>query len=158
MLGSAILVEHGSFSRRPPLHLPKRLLNAAAFMMIGGRVLPSVRHKRAYRAYEPDIDRAAEGLSRAASAAIAGAADAGVRARHRARRRHHRRQLRARTVAQSGARKRRRGAAADQRSGPPAIPSARAFSRRSQFSGPAGSGPPRFAVAGVAMADPRRRA
>src|SRR5258708_3083967 len=73
-------------------------------MMIGGRVLPSVRHKRAYRAYGPDIDRAAEGLSRAASAAIAGAADAGVRARHRARRRHHRRQLRARTVAQSGAR------------------------------------------------------
>src|SRR6266436_5677417 len=91
MLGSAILVEHGSFSRRPPLHLPKRLLNAAAFMMIGGRVLPSVRHKRAYRAYEPDIDRAAEGLSRAASAAIAGAADAGVRVRHRTRRRQLRR-------------------------------------------------------------------
>src|SRR5258707_13166030 len=36
----------------------------------------------------------------------------------------HRRQLRARTVAQGGARKRRRGAAAHQRSGTPAIPSA----------------------------------
>ncbi len=36
----------------------------------------------------PDIDRAAEGISRSAPAAIAGAADAGVRARHRARRGH----------------------------------------------------------------------
>jgi hypothetical protein len=66
-------------SRANPFGIvPKRLLNAGAFMMTGGRVLPSVRHKRAYRAHEPDIERAAEGLSRAASAAIAGAADAGV--------------------------------------------------------------------------------
>src|SRR6266446_1055822 len=86
-------------------------------MMIGGRVLPSVRHKRAYRAYEPDIDRAAEGLSRAASAAGAGAADAGVRARHRTRRRHHGRHLCARTIAQGRAPNRRGGAAAHRRSG-----------------------------------------
>ena len=59
-------------------------------MMTGGRVLPSARRTHAYRAHEPDIDRAAERLSRAASAAGAGAADAGVRARHRARRRHRR--------------------------------------------------------------------
>src|ERR1700680_1130734 len=68
----------------PPGPIAKGLLNAGAFMMTAGRVLPSVRHKRAYRAHEPDIDRTAERLSRAASAAIAGVADAGVRARHRA--------------------------------------------------------------------------
>src|SRR5260370_17675613 len=68
--------------RRLRFSIPKRLLNAGAFMMIGGRVLPSVRYKRAYRAHEPDIDRAAEGLSRAASAAIAGTPDAALPARH----------------------------------------------------------------------------
>ena len=76
--------------------------------MTGGRLLPSERDTHPYRAHEPDIDRAAERLSRAASAASAGAADAGVRTRHRAGRRHRGRQLRARTIAQGRARNRAR--------------------------------------------------
>ena len=58
------------------------------------------------QAHEPDIDRAAERLSRAAPAPVAGAADAGVRARHRTRRRHRGRQFRARATAQGRARHR----------------------------------------------------
>src|SRR6185312_16595000 len=54
-------------------------------------------------AHGPDIDRAAEGLSRAASAAVAGAADAGVRARHRTRPGYGRCHARAGTTAQLGA-------------------------------------------------------
>src|SRR3954470_1454707 len=52
------------------------------------------------RAHEPDIDRAAEGISRAAPAAGAGTADAGVRARARARPGHGRGDPRARPAAQ----------------------------------------------------------
>ena len=51
-----------------------------------------------------------------------------------------------------------RRAAAHRRSGAAAVPSAGAVSGRKQFSGTAGPDPPRLAAAGVAMADPRRRA
>src|SRR5215204_926526 len=61
--------------RMPVSKVPKRLLNARAFMMTGGHVCcPLTTH--AYRAHEPDIDRASEGLSRTVAAAVAGAADA----------------------------------------------------------------------------------
>src|SRR5947209_18605925 len=119
-------------------------------MMTGGRALPYVRHERAYRAHEPDIDRAAEGLSRAASAAIAGAADAGVRARHRTRRRRHGRQLCTGAIAQYRARNRPGGAAADRRSGAAIVPPARAVSRRRKWTGTARSDPPLIAAAGLA--------
>src|ERR1700722_20280468 len=73
---------------------PKRLLNAGAFTMPCGRIfLPSAPHKLAVRAYEPDINRTAERLSRPAAATVTGAADAGVRARHRSRRGNHDRYL-----------------------------------------------------------------
>src|ERR1700759_1883368 len=108
-------------------------------------------------AHEPDIDRAAEGLSRAASAAGAGVADAGVRARHRARRGYPRRHLRARAVAQGRAWRGRRGAAAHRRSGTAYLPPPGAVSGRRQFAGPAGPDPARVAGADLAMAGPRRR-
>ena len=117
-------------------------------------------HAYPHQANEPDIDRAAEGLSRPAPAPIAGAADAGVRARHRARRGHGRRQFRARATSQGRARNRgrRRGAAADRRSGAPVVWSARAVSRREQFSRQGRADPACIAAADLAMAGPRRRA
>ena len=71
-----------------------------------------------------------------------------------------RRHLRARAIAQDRARGRGRGrgAAAHRRSGAAVVSSARAVSRRRQFSGTAGTDPPRLAAAGLAMAQPRRRA
>jgi hypothetical protein len=135
--------------------VPKRLLNAGAFMMTGGGVSPSAT-AACIPGHEPDIDRAAEGLSRAASAAVAGAADAGVRTRHRARRRHLGRDLRARTIAQSGPRIRRGGTAAHRRPGAAGLPPARAVPRRRQFPDPARPDSPLLAATGVAMADPRR--
>ena len=56
-----------------------------------------MQHKRAIPAHEPDIYRAAEGVSRPASAAVAGAVDARVRARHRTWRRYDGREFRPRT-------------------------------------------------------------
>src|SRR5881392_3710323 len=124
-------------------------------MMTGGRALPYVRHERAYRAHEPDIHRAAEGLSRAASAAIAGAADAGVRARHRTRRRNRDRQLGLGTVAQRRSRNRPRGATAHRRSGAVIVPTARTVSARRKWTGTDRSDPPLIAAPGLAMAEPR---
>ena len=94
-------------------------------------------HAYPYRAHEPDIDRAAEGLSRAAPAAVAGAADAGVRARHRARRGHGRRQSScSSSCARSCAEPRKTTSAPrDRRSGAAVVSPARAVSRREQFSG-----------------------
>ena len=83
--------------------IAKRLLNARAVRVSGGGVSPSAQVRKHHRAHGPDIDRAAEGLSRAASAASAGAADAGVRTRDRARPGCRRRQPRAGTIAQGGA-------------------------------------------------------
>ena len=112
-----------------------------------------------YRAHEPDIDRAAERISRAASAAVAGAADAGVRARHRARRRRRR-------WPPSCWNNCARSCAAPTRSTRRAAPTTRrgcCSVRWSRFcpkatSGAARSDPPRIAAAGLAMAEPRRRA
>src|ERR1700693_819679 len=123
-------------------------------MMIGGRVCRPSDIKRAYRAYEPDIDRAAEGLSRAAPAAVAGAADAGVRARHRTRGRRRRRHLRTRTIAQDRAWNGRGYTAANRRPGAAAISSARTLSHRGQPAystrpGPAGVAAVHLAVAGT---------
>src|ERR1700676_1408692 len=132
--------------------VPKRLLNAGAFMITGGGVLPSAT-PACIPGHEPDIDRAAEGLSRAASAAVAGTADAGVRARHRGWRGYLRRHLRARAIAQGRARIRRGDAAAHRRSGPALVPPARTVPGRRQF-GAARPGAPRLAVAGLAMAAP----
>src|ERR1700738_1657632 len=82
--------------------------------------------------HESDPDRAAQGLSRAASAAVAGVADAGVRARHRARRGYHGRHPGAGAIAQGRTRSRRGRKAAHGRSGAAVIPSARAVSGRRQ--------------------------
>ena len=107
--------------------VPKRVLNvAASIITIGWFCRPPTQHP--YRAHEPNINRAAKGLSRTASAAVAGAADAGVRARHRTRRGYHGRHLRVGTIAKPRARNRRGGGAASRRSGAAIIPPARAVS------------------------------
>ncbi len=125
--------------------------------MIGGRICRPSR-QTCIRAHGPDIDRAAERVSRAASAAVAGAADAGVRARHRAWRGRRGRQLRARGVAQDRARHGRADQGPHGRSGAPAVPSAGTVPDRRQFPEASGANPPCIVVAGLAMADPRRRA
>src|ERR1044072_6593221 len=106
----------------------------------------------------PDIDRAAEGLSRRAPPAGAGAPDAGVRARHRAWRGYRGRDLRAGAVAQGGPRQRRTGVAAHRRSGAASLSAAGAVSHLSRLASSALSDPARLADAGLAMAGARRRA
>ncbi|MGY3508083.1 hypothetical protein ACVIQY_001058 [Bradyrhizobium sp. USDA 3051] len=110
------------------------------------------------RAHEPDIDRAAEGLSRAAPAAGAGAADARVRACARARPGHGRGNPRARSAAQDCPQdgSRRGPTAAYGRSVAAAVPGAGTIPRRSRRSDPGRAGPPLLAGSDLAMARPRR--
>ena len=154
-----VTVRYGRLRTLRPIRIAKRLLNTAAFIMetCGPFSGPCQRHC-ACRADKPEIDRAAEGLSRAASAAVAGPADPGVRARHRTRRGHDDRQPRTRTIAQSGAGNRSKMSRCRAPRTRRRCPAARALSGRQQASGSTWPDPANLAPAGVAVADPRRRA
>src|SRR4051812_14122801 len=106
------------------------------------------------RAHEPDIDRAAEGISRAAPAAGAGAADAGVRARARTRPGHGCGDPRARAAAQDRTKDGTRGApaAAPRRPVAAAVPGAETIPGRGGPPDPGGKDPPLLAPADLAMA------
>ena len=142
----------------PSCVIPKRLLNARAFMMTGGHVCrPSETRIHTGRMSQTSTERLRDYLAQLPPQAQALLMREFERAIERGE------DTTVATFVLEQLRKIVRGtdeegAAAHRRSGPPAVPSARAVSRRRQFSDPAGPDPPRVAAAGLAMAEPRRRA